>query len=292
MPMKQKIALIILTCEPDALLGRQFAMLKGQTVTPEILFIDSSDDATVAQKIIAAGFKCHKIKKLEFNHGTTRRLATSLIDADFYCFLTQDAIFANNLALEYLLEAFADPKIGCAYGRQLPRPESSLLSKHARLFNYPEISSIKSFADRKILGIKTCFNSDSFSCYRKEALLTVGNFPENIIFGEDMYLAAKMLIAGWKVAYQANAQVYHSHDYTFWEEFKRNFKIGIFHAQNPWIFKQFNSAYGEGWKFLQSEWQFCLKNKAYFSLLRSFLIACIKLCGFYLGRAKYTKKLG
>jgi rhamnosyltransferase len=284
--MKQKVALIILTSNPGDLLDRQILAIKAQNIGCEILFIDSSDNDLAAQRIMAEGYQCHRIKKSEFNHGGTRKLATSLLDADFYCFLTQDAIFADNFSLENLLRAFSDPKIGCAYGRQLPWPNSSLLARHARLFNYPEKSLVKSFENRKILGIKTCFNSDSFSCYRKEALLAVDNFPEKIIFGEDMYLAAKMLILGWKVAYQADAKVYHSHDFSLIEEFKRSFKIGIFHAQNRWIFEQFNSAYGEGWKFLQSEWNFCLQNKSYFSLLRSFLAAPIKLLGFYLGLIK------
>ncbi len=35
-----------------------------------------------------------------------------------------------------------------------------------------------------------------------------------------MYVAAKMLISGWKIAYNANSQVFHSHNYSIWQEFK------------------------------------------------------------------------
>ena len=83
--------------------------------------------------------------------------------------------------------------------------------------------------------MKTAFNSNSFAAYRRKALKDVGGFPINTILSEDMYVTAKMLLKNWSVAYCADAKVYHSHNYTIWQEFKRYFDIGVFHAKEAWI---------------------------------------------------------
>lgn len=262
-----------------------FKAIADQTLQPQhILFVDSSStDDTLAQ-IKQHNFKYHVIPKAEFNHGTTRQLAVSLVDADIYIFMTQDAVLVTGNSFENLLVAFHDPKIGCAYGRQLPMQNANRLAQHVRLFNYPEISQVKSYADRERLGIKTCFCSDSFAAYRKEALLEVGGFPRNIIFGEDMYVAAKMLLKGWKVAYQADTTVYHSHNYTLGQEFKRYFDIGVFHTTNDWLIKAFGYPTNEGLKYVKSELLYCCKEKAYLSCFQSIITIFAKYFGYKFGK--------
>jgi len=71
--------------------------------------------------------------------------------------------------------------------------------------------------------------------------------------GEDMWVAAKMLMAGFKVAYAAEALVYHSHNYRFQEEFQRYFDTGVFHVQAPWLIETFGSVKSEGFKMLKAQ---------------------------------------
>ena len=87
-------------------------------------------------------------------------------------------------------------------------------------------------------------------------LREVGGFPSNIIFGEDMYVAAKMLLAGWKVAYAGNAECYHSHNYTLIEECRRYFDIGVFHSREVWLNEKFGGAGNEGFRYVKSELKF------------------------------------
>jgi rhamnosyltransferase len=69
--------------------------------------------------------------------------------------------------------------------------------------------------------------------------MAVAGFPEKLILGEDMVVAARMLQAGWSVAYVSDAQVYHSHGYTIAQEFKRYFDIGVMHQDQAWILQEF-----------------------------------------------------
>jgi rhamnosyltransferase len=284
--MNNKIAIIILTRNAINTIDQQLSILMNQSmVQPDsILILDSdSTDGTIEQ-VKKFNCKYHIIKSEEFNHGATRQLATQLVDADFYIFMTQDALPANNDAIKNLMAAFDNPKVGCAYGRQLPNKNANVLATHARLFNYPAKSLVKSYSDRAILGIKTCFNSDSFAAYRKTALTEIGGFPLNVIVGEDVYAAAKMLQQGWLVAYQAEALVFHSHNYSVLQEFKRYFDIGVSHTMNYWIIESFSNPRSEGMKYVKSELSFCLQQHAYFAFIRSIIMIFAKYLGYNLGK--------
>ena len=106
------------------------------------------------------------------------------------------------------------------------------MASRARSFNYPATSRLKGLADAPELGIKVSFISDTFAAYRPAVLKEIGGFPTDVILGEDTYVASKMVLAGWLNAYVADAQVYHSHNYTIVREFKRYFDTGVFHAEN------------------------------------------------------------
>ena len=187
--------------------------------------------------------------------------------------------------MQRLVAAFADPQVGVAYGRQLPADNATPIAAHARTFNYPPINSLKSSVDIQPLGIKTAFVSNSFAAYRRSALEDVGGFPDRCIVSEDTFVAAKMILAGWKVAYCADAQVYHSHNYTWRQEFQRYFDIGVFHAREPWVRREFGGAEGEGVRFLKSELKYLLREAPH--LIPSALVrTVIKYLGFRAGLAE------
>src|SRR5690606_935297 len=229
-------------------LGRQTLPLQ------QCVVIDSGSTDGTVEAARAIGCMVMGLGGEGFDHGGTRQRAIDAHpDADVYCLLTQDAIPADEAALANLVQAFANPEVGMAYGRQLPQPGAALLESHARLFNYPPQSQVRALADAPTYGIKTISCSNSFAAYRREALGRVGGFPRGTIMGEDVIVAGKLLLDGWKMAYVADAGVYHSHDYTIREEFERYFDIGLFHADNRWIFDAFGRAGGEGLRYAVSE---------------------------------------
>jgi rhamnosyltransferase len=198
-------------------------------------------------------------------------------------YLTQDAILDSSETIAELLKAFENQEIGAAYGRQLPHVGSTPIEKHARLFNYSGRSSIRTLESREQLGFKSIFISNSFAAYRREALMAVGGFPRDVIFGEDTITAAKLLLAGWKIAYVAEAQVYHSHSYTWRQEFRRYFDIGVLHSREHWLLDEFGHASGEGKRFVLSELRY-LWPKHILLIPSSLIRTALKLIGYRLGR--------
>lgn len=171
-----RVALIIPTRNAVSHLDRLLPALAAQTLQPdEFLVVDSRSRDDSAARFRQAGARVEVIEPEQFNHGGTRRWASQQVSADVLIYLTQDAIPASAQSFARLVENLhCEADIGVAYGRQLPHPGAGLLGAQARRFNYPPHSRSKRLSDAAALGIKTCFSSDSFSAYRRDALEAVG----------------------------------------------------------------------------------------------------------------------
>lgn len=234
--------------------------LEKQSYPPKrVIVLDSGSKDETLEVAAKSGFQIYKLDGSRFDHGGTRQIGIELCHESLIIFMTQDAVLYDEKSLENLVSAFRDPKVAVAYGRQIPHLDATPIAAHARIYNYPERSEIRSIESAAKRGIKAAFTSNSFCCYRKNALNQIGGFPKRIILGEDAYVAAKLLMSGWKIAYVAEAQVFHSHNYTIWQEFQRYFDIGVFHSRERWILERFGRAEGEGLKYIFSEFSYLLK---------------------------------
>jgi len=277
------IGVIIPTYNAGKQMVKCLNAIQGSSFQPRILIIDSSSTDGTSQIAIKMGVEVVSIPKEEFNHGATRQLGVDLLpNAEILIFLTQDAILSSPDSIKNIVAPFVDDKVGAVCGRQLAHPDASAIAAHARFFNYPEKSAVKTKEDIHRLGIKAAFLSNSFAAYRRTALLDVGGFPSDVIFGEDTYVAAKMLHEGWKVAYSSEAACYHSHNYSVMEEFRRYFDIGVFHSREKWFIQTLGKPEGEGKKFVISELRYLLKH-AFWLIPSAVVRTGIKLAGYKMG---------
>ncbi len=251
----------------------------------EIIVIDSSSTDGTAMAARGLGARVEVIPREKFDHGGTRTLAGKSARGDFLVYLTQDVIPAGPGTLGNLLKPFGeDETIGAVYGRQLPNPDATVFAAHLRFFNYPPQSSVKRLNDRAVYGIKTAFLSNSFTAYRKSALEAVGWFGQKLICSEDLHAGAKLLLAGYKLSYQAAAAVFHSHNYTAFEEAGRYFDIGVLHSREEWILKEFGGAGGEGQRYIKSGLRYLARNRKYHLAPRFIFISALKYLFYNLGR--------
>lgn len=249
----------------------------------QLVVIDSSSNDDTVKYARSVGCEPIVISTSEFNHGRTRNQAVGYAkSADILIFMTQDALLTSPKALSQLITVFNDKDVAAVCGRQIPHDGANPLATHARLFNYPSQSQIKTAEDIPHIGLKVAFMSNSFSAYRRDVFEKLGGFPESTILAEDMYMASKMILAGYKVAYCAEATVRHSHNYTPWEEFRRYFDTGVFHACEPWIQQQLGGASGEGLRFVKSEFLYLLEHAPLW-IPRALLTTACKLIGYKLG---------
>ena len=285
MGVLMKTAIVVMTRNPGEGIRQVLEQVNRQSLTfgRRIVVDSNSTDQTCA---IAKqyGFEVLSLGVQTFNHGGTREWCVrQLGETEVVIFLTQDAVLAATDSAEKLLAYFDDDRVGAAYGRQLPQAGASKIAAHARLFNYGAEPQLKTYADRCELGIKTPFLSDSYAAYRLSALAEAGGFPERVIVCEDMYAGAKLLMKGYTIAYAADAEVYHSHDYDLVQEFRRYFDTGVFQKQEPWIRETFGAAEGTGLKLVKSQLWYLLRVGAYGEIVRAILGNAVKFFGYRLG---------
>lgn len=257
-------------------------LLQQDGVTPQdFLVVDSSSTDDTPQLVKEAGIQLITIPKKEFGHGKTRKFACEQAgDIDLAVFMTQDARPYNTTSIKKLCSyVLVHDNMAAAYGRQVSYEETDSFGKFARLNNYQDTSYIRTFADRKQYGIKTAFFSDTFAVYKKDILEKMGGF-DDVNFGEDTCMVAKMLMQGYKIGYCAEAMVYHSHTFTILEEFKRYQEIGKFHKEQHWLLDNFGKAESEGLKFVEKEIHYLLKSGKWYLVPESFARNTAKFLGY------------
>lgn len=266
--------------------------LKEQSLPPlEIIIIDSSSDDGTENLAQSEGCIVEVIPRSEFDHGGTRNLGAQLARGDVLVFLTQDALPADHLFLERLIQPLQSSQSAAATARQIHYPDATPLEAFARHTNYPSESHIRSWDDVEEMGIMAFFFSDVASAVRRDAFENVGGFPEDVIVNEDMILCARLLEHAYSVVYQADSVVYHSHEYSLMDQFRRYFDIGVFFSQADQAFAG-TKAEGRGLEFALGQIRFLHQRKAWLWIPRSLLESALKYLAFQIGQRASPLPLG
>ncbi len=251
------VDVIIPTYKPDTELIKILDMLCRQSVKPHRIILVNTVSEYLERLFKEEAYtpdtgiiEIHNIEKDEFDHGGTRAMAAGYSETDIMLYMTQDAVPADEDFISRLIKPLEDEMVAASYARQLPKEGSGIPERITREFNYPEASCIKSAADTERLGIKTYFCSNVACAYRRDIYDRLGGFVHKTIFNEDMIYAGTAVKAGYRIAYSADAMVYHSHDYSAAEQFRRNVDIGVSQAEHPEIFSGLSSE-SEGKKLVK-----------------------------------------
>ena len=292
------ISIIIPTRNAEEYINNLIINLNNQTIKPKEIIVIDTNSKDETKKICKQHneVKFIQINDGEFDHGGTRNRAAKKASGDILIFMTQDAIPNNNRFIEELIKPLGKNNIVASYGRQLPSESSSELEKFARGFNYTNEDVIKSKDDIDKLGVKAFFFSNVCSAFIKEEFYKVGGFPEKTIMNEDMIIASKFIFNNKKTYYASKAEVIHSHNYTYIQQFKRNFDVGVVFADSGHYFAGVKSE-SEGVKFVKEAIRYLIKRKKVHLIPYLIIESGFKFIGYKLGSnykklpIKYVKKM-
>lgn len=280
----ERVSVIIPTLNPGNGAPKLINALRRQRIQPlEIVVIDSASIDGSPQHWRDAGFKVLVIARSDFNHGGTRNMGARQAQGAILVFMTQDAIPTDEQWLENLIAPIVSGEATATYARQIPREDATLLECFARNFNYPPVSKLKVLADVRELGYKAFFFSNVCSAVRADVFWAMGGFPERVIMNEDGLFCAKLLQAGHKVKYTAEAQVYHSHNYSLLQQFRRNFDMGVSIGRVESLLKGAPTG-GAGLRFVEGQARYVVEAGSYLSLFKVLAEAAVKLTAFSLGK--------
>ena len=135
-----------------------------------------------------------------------------------------------------------------------------------------------------MLGVKAFFLSNVCSAFIAEEFWKVGGFPEQTIMNEDMIIASKLLFNNKKVCYSSKARVIHSHSYTYMQQFKRNFDVGVVFVDSSHYFNGVKSE-SEGIKYVKESAKYLIKNGKWYLIPHLIIDSGFRFLGYKAGKS-------
>ncbi len=191
----------------------------------EVIVIDSGSTDGTLDKTRSYPVRLVQIPPEEFHHGRTRNLGAELARGETLAYITQDALPSRDDWLQKLVDNFADPSVAMVCGRQIPWEHTKPPERFFHMYNFPDFK-VRITAHDADYYHDNLFISDVNSALKKD-IWQKFRFSEKVIVAEDKELAARLLRAGWTLIYEPAAPVYHSHDLSLKDVFKRSFLFGI-----------------------------------------------------------------
>jgi len=219
----------------------------------EVIVVDSgSNDGTWE---IASSYpaRIYRIPPETFHHARTRNYLATLAQGKYLVYLNQDAFPTSPNWLQSMISNFSDETVGAVYGRQLPKPGSDLERQVVLGAVYGVNKIVKEPSRKQDLGYLYYFLSTANAAIRKDVWAATG-FPEELRVYEDIGIAKRILDGGWKIVYEPDAAVYHSHNHSLTVLFKRYFDGGVVRKQlGIWDRNTKSSMFRDGWRLLRSK---------------------------------------
>ena len=280
-----EVDVLIPVYRPDGKLTELLKRLKMQNYPIHRVILMNTEEKHFPAELtgIWDRVEVYHLAKEEFDHGGTRDRGVRMSTADLVVCMTQDAMPADETLIEELVKPFDDPEVWAAYARQLPNEDCREVEKYTRSFNYPEQSMVKTKEDLDRLGIKTFFCSNVCAAWRREKYLELGGFVKHTIFNEDMILAGTMIKQGGKIAYCSKAKVIHSHNYSAFQQFHRNFDLAVSQTMYPEVFGGIRSE-SEGIKLVKKSLSYCIKIGKPWLMIQVVTQSAGKLLGYKMGQ--------
>lgn len=220
--MKPDISIIVPTRNAGPDFPQLFEKLSTQrgNLKPEIVVIDSGSSDGTPECARRRGAKVVEIPPETFDHGLTRNLGIQEAHGEFCVLLVQDALPVHDCWLEALVRHFnRDPLICGVTTRQVPRPETDIVARwevehHNKLLgNEARVRLVSDWDAFLRVPLQDRFfmcNFDNVCSALRRSVWEKHGFRSSP-FAEDLDWAVRVLRAGYKIAYEPEAVVLHSH---------------------------------------------------------------------------------
>ena len=193
----------------------------------EVVIVDSGSRDDSVEIARSRGADVTEIDPSEFNHGATRNLAASRAGGDVLVFISQDAEPVGDDWLQLLTAPLRDDEgLAGVYGRQLARDDAVPPERFFLDFLYGPRPRVQEVAGPGEISMQSTLFSNANSAIRRSAWERFP-FASDIIMSEDQEWSRRVLLDGWRLAYEPLAVVRHSHPYTIAAAFRRFFDSGV-----------------------------------------------------------------
>ncbi len=257
-------SIIIPTKNEEANIGRCLEAVFGQSTSfPfEVLVVDSgSQDRTLE---VARRYPAHilEIAPSEFHHARTRNLGGTASSGEHLVFLSGDAIPANDRWLSALLKNFEDAAIAAVYGRQIPKPDATPERVFFVHHRYGTERVVRNASSNGV-GKHVLHQFSNVNSAVRRTVWKQLPFPEDVNAYEDFSFAIQLAQHGHSIAYEPEAAVLHSHNYTLVRSFQQYFDSGVLYSRRQlWDGQQRDQIRADGLRYLRNEIRYLRRCRA------------------------------
>lgn len=201
------------------LVADTLAMLRRQSMPHRLAVFDNASVDGTREAAAAQADLIIDVPEGAYVPGRVLNQAMEATDGDTVAFLNSDCTPLDANWLARLLSGFDvsdPPRVAAVFGRQLPRPDC--LPLFAR-------DTENTFGDGRLQrNWKHCFSMASSAIRR--SVWRERNFNEAIQYSEDIEWTWAVRQMGFEIRYVAASQVYHSHNYTLKQWYRRQLGEG------------------------------------------------------------------
>ncbi len=214
-------------------LNKSFNHQKNVDIKKISYILTKSNDNT-EQILKELGAQYSVVEPKDFSHSLSREKIAMKSLADIIVFVTQDVEIKNDNWLEELINPIINNEAEATFSRQLTKYNN--IEKYTREMNYPEKSYIVEKKDLKTMGMRAFFFSDASSAINANVFKKLNGYDgKKLPTNEDMYIAYKIIINGYRIKYCAESVVYHSHNFSLKQLYRRYYDVGKFFKENKYL---------------------------------------------------------
>ena len=179
----------------------------------ETVLVDSGSTDGTLEIAASHNVKIMHIKKEDFSFGRSLNVGCAAASGDALLIVSGHCLPVGNDWVAKLVEPLSDERIPYSYGGQLGAGKTRFSERQIFAKYFPRISKIP---------------QDGFYCNNANSALrrrewASNPFDEELTGLEDMHLARRLVEQGYRIAYVAEAPVYHIHDER-WRQVRRRFE--------------------------------------------------------------------
>jgi len=192
------------------------AIMEQAGEIPDIVLVDSYSDDNTVEIARSYGATVEQIPREKFTYGKGMNVGMTAADTRYVVSLSAHAVPTNRYWLQELTDSIEPERVAGAYGRQVAGPDAHALEQRELLAHY---------------GVSRCDQKQDVKFSNANAIIdrTVwmeNRFDETLPASEDRAWAMAVRNEGFKIRYNPDAAVYHTHDDSLRQLFHRNYNEG------------------------------------------------------------------
>lgn len=255
---------VILRAHDDMpLVAETLAGLSRQEADVELIAFDNASEDGTLREIRKHTDRIVNVPRGEYVPGRVLNEAMRRSEGEVVVFLNSDCTPTDSRWLDRLLDGIREESVAAVFGRQIPRPDCHVL--HAK-----DVEDTYGDGTRQGLW-RHCFSMASSAIRR--SVWEEMPFDEEIRYSEDIDWTWRARQSGHEIRYVASSVVYHSHNYSLGQLYRRHHGEGRAEATifdwEPWERSLLRYSVLPWGRQVLSDWRHCLGRGALLSALSS-----------------------